>query len=583
MYVSVLCGCIPVIFEPATRHDYDAATRTSWAWRRHPDVTARGGDAAQHFVEYFNTFAVVMPCVQEGGSAGGASCAPPAGFLEQLRNMPDAEPERFAALRAGVDAVAPLMRYATEECGEGLSCADAFSHFVEVLERNKGLLDASDASRMAFSAQMVAAALLHEHHSTVLTPSQSDGPSEGALDNSSVPEAAVEAAVITEVHYPSRPKSLGILGSNNFKGVDGEVVKGAAAQQQLQSGSPQLSLLAQSETEYERTRLAFREMGGGEQTITIDEDDDSLENRELELAEPWDANAALREDPKGPGSINTSEPRIYVLPVPSALTDDLLACYAARRGGAPWDDSRPHGGDCDTDADAPAVSPHGDTSLRKTHACVDCFYGNRCAPSLSVAVAQHAGDVWLHKGILRSNSKRTALPSRADVIFVPFYGAPARPTISPAISRAARVAPLPARFALAVLTRPRAPPPLQARSRTRSASVTASRTKSGSPCSRARCALRPCGTRSSGSKTRSLPPGRRPARGAATAPSASTRPHRRRGGSRAAGAATAAAAAALGRATATATTPRTRGTRGRPRAITSLRRGTTPRRTAAAP
>ena len=38
--------------------------------------------------------------------------------------------------------------------------------------------------------------------------------------------------------------------------------------------------------------------------------------------------------------------KVYVLPVPDALTTHLIRCYRMRRGADPWDDTKPHG-NCD--------------------------------------------------------------------------------------------------------------------------------------------------------------------------------------------------------------------------------------------
>ena len=97
--------------------------------------------------------------------------------------------------------------------------------------------------------------------------------------------------------------------------------------------------------------------------------------------------------------------RVFVLPVPQSLTDDLLHCYQNARGQWPWDDSVPHG-DCDT---------------HKRRTCEDCDHGNACSESLGVEVAQHASDIWLHKALL-AHPGRTQVAAKADVILVPFYG-----------------------------------------------------------------------------------------------------------------------------------------------------------------
>ena len=103
------------------------------------------------------------------------------------------------------------------------------------------------------------------------------------------------------------------------------------------------------------------------------------------------------------GSEDRTGVKVYVLPVPDALTDDLVTCYREKRGENPWDDTQPHG-NCDG---------------KRT--CDDCDRGNECSEALGVETAQHASDIWLHRGLLK-HSNRVKDPAQADVIFVPFYG-----------------------------------------------------------------------------------------------------------------------------------------------------------------
>ena len=104
-----------------------------------------------------------------------------------------------------------------------------------------------------------------------------------------------------------------------------------------------------------------------------------------------------------PPSEDRTGVKVYVLPVPDALTDDLVTCYREKRGENPWDDTQPHG-NCDG---------------KRT--CDDCDRGNECSEALGVETAQHASDIWLHRGLLK-HSNRVKDPAEADVIFVPFYG-----------------------------------------------------------------------------------------------------------------------------------------------------------------
>ena len=60
-----------------------------------------------------------------------------ANVVELLMRMLRGEPERVAALQAGVRRVAPFMRIAPEECPEDGKACDAFSMFIERLRRLK--------------------------------------------------------------------------------------------------------------------------------------------------------------------------------------------------------------------------------------------------------------------------------------------------------------------------------------------------------------------------------------------------------------------------------------------------------------
>ena len=102
------------------------------------------------------------------------------------------------------------------------------------------------------------------------------------------------------------------------------------------------------------------------------------------------------------GSEDRTGVKVYVLPVPDALTDDLVTCYREKHGENPWDDTQPHG-NCDG---------------KRT--CDDCDRGNECSEALGVETAQHASDIWLHRGLLK-HSNRVKDPAEADVIFVPTF------------------------------------------------------------------------------------------------------------------------------------------------------------------
>ena len=105
-------------------NEHGEAVQTPWAWR---DV---GANAAPNptgldglFLNY-SEFAVVVPLEPPGH-------LPPPALMKELMAMPTADPGRLRALRAGVDKVASLMRYAASEC-DGIDCQDAFSHFIEL-------------------------------------------------------------------------------------------------------------------------------------------------------------------------------------------------------------------------------------------------------------------------------------------------------------------------------------------------------------------------------------------------------------------------------------------------------------------
>jgi len=109
-YLSILSGCIPVIFEPSARSDYEDTQHTAWAWRHLDEGNGAGpslGDEDAHrpdesplFVSY-SSFTVNVPLSQGGG------IAPQPGFLQELMEMQTKDPMRFADLRGHLDKVAP--------------------------------------------------------------------------------------------------------------------------------------------------------------------------------------------------------------------------------------------------------------------------------------------------------------------------------------------------------------------------------------------------------------------------------------------------------------------------------------------
>ena len=111
-----------------------------------------------------------------------------------------------------------------------------------------------------------------------------------------------------------------------------------------------------------------------------------------------------------PPSEDRTGVKVYVLPVPDALTDDLVTCYREKRGENPWDDTQPHG-NCDG---------------RRT--CDDCDRGNECSEALGVETAQHASDIWLHRGLLKHSAARITflsnVPFDASILLCQLKAAP---------------------------------------------------------------------------------------------------------------------------------------------------------------
>lgn len=106
-YLSILSGCIPVIFEPSARSDYEDTQHTAWAFRHVEDLGGPSLDEDAHrpdesplFLDY-SSFTVNVPLSQGGG------IAPQPGFLQELMEMQTKDPMRFADLRGHLDKVAP--------------------------------------------------------------------------------------------------------------------------------------------------------------------------------------------------------------------------------------------------------------------------------------------------------------------------------------------------------------------------------------------------------------------------------------------------------------------------------------------
>eukprot|EP00928_Gymnodinium_smaydae_P050720 TRINITY_DN34292_c0_g1_i1.p1 TRINITY_DN34292_c0_g1~~TRINITY_DN34292_c0_g1_i1.p1 ORF type:complete len:600 (+),score=53.90 TRINITY_DN34292_c0_g1_i1:42-1802(+) len=127
LYVSVLAGCIPVIFDGGHAL-YDASELTWWAWR------SNSTSPSPPFVNY-ESFALVY----------SASDAYKKDFWASVFDLPLKDPARFARLRVALDEVAPRMRYsmsAYEDLGEYIfgdgekdSQQDAFAALVEIVRQ----------------------------------------------------------------------------------------------------------------------------------------------------------------------------------------------------------------------------------------------------------------------------------------------------------------------------------------------------------------------------------------------------------------------------------------------------------------
>jgi hypothetical protein len=130
-FVSVLSGCVPVIFDRQVSSLYSSAVPTWWPWRSSPNdprakVLSRKDGDSNPFVDYHN-FTVVFDASKVASSADFEKCT------VALLEMPQRDPARYAGLRAGLDRVGKLMHYGMDMC-QGVNC-DAFAAFQGVLER----------------------------------------------------------------------------------------------------------------------------------------------------------------------------------------------------------------------------------------------------------------------------------------------------------------------------------------------------------------------------------------------------------------------------------------------------------------
>lgn len=119
-YVSILSGCIPVVFEGG-HEDFESQSPTWWAWRAARLELSTQLDVAQadlwdamplwNATEYgrpffeYSDFAVVVPSVRRLDEASMTQ------LLQRIAAMPVENPMRFAAMRRNLDRIAPLMLY----------------------------------------------------------------------------------------------------------------------------------------------------------------------------------------------------------------------------------------------------------------------------------------------------------------------------------------------------------------------------------------------------------------------------------------------------------------------------------------
>jgi len=105
LYVAVLTGCVPVIFDGG--HDSYGPRETSWAWRS--TVQAHPSQPVD-----YKSFAVVYKYDELDR----------VDWVQELMDMPVTNPARLLELRRGLDNVAPLMRYSRDK-----HTKDAFDEF----------------------------------------------------------------------------------------------------------------------------------------------------------------------------------------------------------------------------------------------------------------------------------------------------------------------------------------------------------------------------------------------------------------------------------------------------------------------
>lgn len=141
--ISVLSGCIPVIFDGGDGSDlYQPSRPTYWPWRLVPeDMVPRPGHMRQAALATalnaragldYSTFTVTV----NSSDVLGFSNALDGGymsFMTRLVAMPTEEPALLASLQKGVDAAAPAFVYAPSRTRPVPSQNDAFSRFFSLV------------------------------------------------------------------------------------------------------------------------------------------------------------------------------------------------------------------------------------------------------------------------------------------------------------------------------------------------------------------------------------------------------------------------------------------------------------------
>lgn len=124
LFVAILSGCIPVIFDHEqggggwfgneTSRYFDGATDTVWPWRNNPHPIG---------LEY-SDFAVIFDFRDLKSNK--------VDFLDVLLSMPTEDPQRFQELRMGLDRAAKWFHYQLKECDTPL--CDGFAMLQITLE-----------------------------------------------------------------------------------------------------------------------------------------------------------------------------------------------------------------------------------------------------------------------------------------------------------------------------------------------------------------------------------------------------------------------------------------------------------------